>query len=89
MLEYVDLKLLGIGRGGHIEFYEPEDHFPTMTHRVVLTEMTIDANKRFFNSADEVWKATFTMGIGTVMATKKTVTVVTGADRRDILKKTF
>lgn len=85
----VDLQLLGIGHDGHIGFNEPEDHFPTMTHRVVLTDMTIDANKRFFNSADEVPKAAFTMGIGTIMAAKKIVMVVTGADKREILKKTF
>ena len=85
----VDLQLLGIGHDGHIGFNEPDDHFPAMTHEVKLTEMTIDANKRFFNSADEVPRAAFTMGIGTIMAAKKIVMVVTGADKKEILKKTF
>ena len=85
----VDLQLLGIGHDGHIGFNEPEDHFPIMTHEVQLTEMTIDANKRFFDSVDDVPKAAFTMGIGTIMAAKKIVMVVTGADKKEILRKTF
>ena len=85
----VDVQLLGIGHDGHIGFNEPCDHFPAMTHEVELTEMTIDANKRFFASIDDVPKAAFTMGIGTIMAAKKIVMVVTGADKREILRKTF
>ena len=85
----VDMQLLGIGHDGHIGFNEPEDHFPTMTHEVKLTDMTIDANKRFFDSIDDVPKSAITMGIGTIMAAKKIVMVVTGADKKDILHKTF
>ena len=85
----VDLQLLGIGHDGHIGFNEPDDYFPNMTHEVKLTEMTIDANKRFFASADDVPRAAFTMGIGTIMAARKIVMVVTGADKKEILKKTF
>ena len=85
----VDLQLLGIGHDGHIGFNEPEDYFPAMTHEVQLTDMTIDANKRFFDSIDDVPRAAFTMGIGTIMAAKKIVMIVTGADKKEILKKTF
>lgn len=85
----VDLQLLGIGHDGHIGFNEPEDHFPGMTHEVQLTEMTRQANKRFFSSIDEVPTAAFTMGIGTVMAAKKIIMVVTGEDKAEILYKSF
>lgn len=85
----VDLQLLGIGHDGHIGFNEPDTYFPGMTHEVKLTEMTIDANKRFFASIDDVPRAAFTMGIGTIMAARKIIMVVTGADKRDILRKTF
>ena len=85
----VDLQLLGIGHDGHIGFNEPADHFPGMTHEVELTAMTRDANKRFFASLNEVPTAAFTMGIGTVMAAKKIVMVVTGADKHEILMKSF
>lgn len=85
----IDLQLLGIGHDGHIGFNEPEDHFPTMTHEVELTEMTINANKRFFDSIDDVPRSAITMGIGTIMAAKKILMVVTGTDKKEILKKTF
>lgn len=85
----VDLQLLGLGHDGHIGFNEPEESFPNNTHCVNLTEMTIDANKRFFTSADEVPKQAFTMGIGTIMRAKKVVMVVSGQDKASILKKTL
>jgi len=85
----VDVQLLGIGHDGHIGFNEPCDHFPNMTHEVELTAMTRDANKRFFDSIDEVPTAAFTMGIGTVMAARKIVMVITGADKASILAQSF
>ncbi len=85
----VDVQLLGIGHDGHIGFNEPETYFPGMTHEVQLTAMTRDANKRFFDSIDDVPTAAFSMGIGTVMAARKIVMVITGADKADILKKSF
>ena len=85
----VDCQLLGLGHDGHIGFNEPEDHFPAKTHEVQLTEMTIEANKRFFASIDDVPRAAVTMGIGTIMAAKKVLIIVTGADKKEILKKTF
>ncbi len=82
----VDLQLLGLGHDGHIGFNEPDDHFPAMTHEVGLLEITREANKRFFDSIDEVPTAAYTMGIGTVMAARKILMVVTGRDKAEILK---
>lgn len=85
----VDLQLLGLGHTGHIGFNEPAPDFPATTHEVVLEEVTRQANKRFFDSIDEVPTAAYTMGIGTVMAARKVLMVVTGADKAEILKKSF
>lgn len=85
----VDVQLLGIGHDGHIGFNEPCDHFPVTTHEVELTDMTRQANKRFFDTLDAVPTAAFTMGIGTVMAAKKIVLIATGADKADILYRAF
>lgn len=82
----VDLQLLGLGHDGHIGFNEPEEAFSKGTHCVSLTEMTIEANKRFFASADEVPRQAFTMGIGTILRAKKILMVVSGADKASILK---
>ena len=44
----IDLQILGIGHDGHIGFNEPGDEFVSGTNIVTLTDMTIDANTRFF-----------------------------------------
>ena len=85
----VDLQLLGLGHDGHIGFNEPGDHFPTRTHETALAEITRQANARFFASEAEVPTAAYTMGVGTVMAARKILMIVTGADKSDILRKAF
>ena len=84
-----DLQLLGLGHNGHIGFNEPAPVFEKMTHCVDLTESTIEANKRFFASADEVPKQAYTMGIGTIMKAKKILVVVSGEDKAEIVAKAF
>ena len=85
----VDLQLLGLGHDGHIGFNEPCDHFPVRTHEVALTESTRRANARFFAGGDEVPTAAYTMGVGTVMAARRVLMIVTGADKADILRRAF
>lgn len=85
----VDLQLLGIGHNGHIGFNEPADVFEKETHCVNLAASTIEANKRFFASAEEVPKQAYTMGIGTIMSAKKILVVVSGADKAEAVKKAF
>lgn len=85
----VDLQLLGLGHNGHIGFNEPNDEFDKFTHCVDLTQSTIEANKRFFKSIDDVPKQAYTMGIGTIMSSKKILVVVNGADKADIVKQAF
>ena len=81
----VDLQLLGLGHNGHIGFNEPDKDFPRTTHCVDLTQSTIEANKRFFTSVDDVPKQAYTMGIGTIMKARKILLVVSGADKAQIL----
>ena len=85
----VDLQLLGLGHNGHIGFNEPADEFDKVTHCVDLQESTIEANKRFFASADDVPRQAYTMGIGTIMQAKKILVVVSGEDKADIVAKAF
>ena len=85
----VDIQLLGIGHNGHIGFNEPDSVFAKTTHCVDLTESTIEANKRFFASADDVPRQAYTMGIGTIMKAKKILLIVSGEDKAEILAKAF
>ena len=85
----VDLQLLGRGHNGHIGFNEPGEAFEKETHCVDLTESTIEANKRFFASADDVPKQAYTMGIKTIMQAKKILIVVNGENKADIVERAF
>lgn len=83
----IDLQLLGLGHNGHIGFNEPADAFACGTQCVDLTESTINANKRFFASEDDVPRQAYTMGIGSIMKARKILVVVSGEDKAEILKK--
>lgn len=85
----LDLQLLGLGHNGHIGFNEPTDHFPLTTNCVQLTESTIQANSRLFDSIDEVPREAYTMGIGTIMKAKKILVVANGEGKAEIVKKAF
>lgn len=83
----VDLQLLGLGHNGHIGFNEPSEEFDKVTHCVDLQESTIEANKRFFASIDDVPRQAYTMGIQNIMSAKKIVVVVSGANKAESLAK--
>ncbi len=85
----IDLQLLGIGHDGHIGFNEPGSAFELGTHCVDLTQETIEANKRFFESIDDVPRQAYTMGIKTIMQARKVLLVASGKDKAAIVKKAF
>lgn len=81
----IDLQLLGLGRNGHIGFNEPGEVFEKETHCVDLTESTIEANKRFFASEEDVPRQAYTMGIKSIMQAKKILIVANGEEKADAL----
>ncbi|MEE0844964.1 MAG: glucosamine-6-phosphate deaminase [Eggerthellaceae bacterium] len=85
----IDLQLLGLGHNGHIGFNEPMDAFPVETHLVRLTERTIQANSRLFDSIDEVPREAYTMGVGTIMKAHGILVVASGADKAQIVHDAF
>lgn len=85
----IDLQLLGIGRNGHIGFNEPGSAFERLTHCVDLTESTIEANKRFFASADEVPRQAYTMGIQSIMHARRIVLIASGEDKAQAVHDAF
>ena len=83
----IDIQILGIGTNGHIGFNEPNTPRDSKTHVVDLTENTIKDNSRFFDSIDEVPSRAITMGIETIMNTKRIYLVAQGKHKKDILEK--
>ncbi|GGP27482.1 glucosamine-6-phosphate deaminase [Silvimonas amylolytica] len=85
----VDMQLLGIGHNGHIGFNEPDTTLSRFTHKVTLKEDTREANKRFFNSLDEVPTHAVTMGMGSILHAKSILLVVKGQEKAEILDRTL
>ena len=81
----IDLCILGIGTNGHIAFNEPGSSFKSRTRVVNLSEQTIKDNSRFFNSIDDVPTQAITMGLGTIMESKKIILMASGDDKLNIL----
>ncbi len=85
----IDLQLLGIGLDGHIGFNEPDDYFVKRTHVVDLHESTIKANSRFFENESDVPKQAITMGMISIMQSKKILLIASGSAKKEILDKAF
>ena len=85
----IDIQLLGIGLDGHIGFNEPCDHFVKGTNHVILDPSTIEANARFFESADDVPKSALTLGMGGIMGAKKVLLIANGENKKEIMEKAF
>jgi glucosamine-6-phosphate isomerase len=83
----IDLQLLGLGHNGHIGFNEPGAAFEKETHCVTLSQSTVEANRRFFETENMVPKQAYTMGIKSIMQARKIVLAVNGSTKAEILKR--
>ncbi|MBO7148492.1 MAG: glucosamine-6-phosphate deaminase [Clostridia bacterium] len=83
----VDIQLLGIGRNGHIGFNEPDEKLNAVTHITGLTESTVEANARFFADISQVPTKALTMGIGTILKSKKIVMLISGKEKHEVLSE--
>jgi glucosamine-6-phosphate deaminase len=82
----IDLQFMGIGRNGHIGFNEPSDAFADATAVIALTPSTVEANKRFFASADDVPKTAVSMGVGTILRARRALLLATGGDKAEAIR---
>ena len=82
---FIDLQVLGIGQNGHIGFNEPDGCLHASTHITELTESTITANSRFFESENDVPRKALTMGIGTILKSKKILLLANGKAKHDAI----
>ncbi|MGL5149201.1 MAG: glucosamine-6-phosphate deaminase [Clostridium sp.] len=82
----IDIQLLGIGNNGHVAFNEPDNCLVAGTHLTGLTESTIQANARYFESADEVPKTAITMGLGQIMKAKKILLLASGEGKAEAIQ---
>jgi len=82
----IDIQLLGIGENAHIGFNEPGTPFDQKTHVIRLAEETRKANEKFFDSLDDVPRYAVTMGIDTIMGSRKIIIAAYGEHKAEAIK---
>lgn len=85
----IDIQILGIGSNGHIGFNEPDDSFNARTHLVTLNEKTIRDNSRFFKSIDKVPTKAISMGIKSIMMSRKIILLANGEEKAEAISKSI
>ena len=85
----IDIQILGIGENGHIGFNEPGSSFDSKTSKVTLTESTILANARMFEKVEDVPHYAYSMGIHSIMQSKKIILFAYGAKKAEAIRATL
>lgn len=85
----IDLQLLGIGRTGHIGFNEPGSVKNTRTRLVTLDRVTRKDAAADFHGEENVPRQAITMGIGTILDSKRIILMAWGEHKADIISETL
>jgi len=84
----IELFLGGIGPDGHIAFNEPGSSLASKTRIKTLAYDTIVANSRFFGGdLSKVPRMALTVGVGTVMAAREVMIIISGISKSIALAK--
>ncbi|UTW12837.1 glucosamine-6-phosphate deaminase [Marinobacterium rhizophilum] len=82
----IDLQVLGIGRNGHIGFNEPSSSLGSRTRIKTLAPQTLADNSRFFSPDEFQPSLAITMGIGTILRSRKALLLATGESKADAVQ---
>lgn len=83
----IDLQILGIGRTGHIGFNEPGSHINSMTRMVTLDQLTREDAAGDFYGKENVPRKAITMGIRTIMNSKRIILMAWGEGKAEIVER--
>ena len=83
----IDLQILGIGNNGHIGFNEPGSGIYSKTRLITLDNSTRIANAYEFANISQVPRLAITMGISTIMKSKKIILMAWGPAKAPVIKK--
>ncbi|MBA4016620.1 MAG: glucosamine-6-phosphate deaminase [Pirellula sp.] len=84
----IDLQVLGIGSDGHIAFNEPGSSLGSRTRLKTLTSETVRDNARFFNDPAEVPRLAVTMGVGTILESRRCLLLACGRHKAEAIRAT-
>ncbi len=83
----IDLQVLGIGTDGHIGFNEPSSSLASRTRIKTLTKGTREDNASFFDGEENVPWHVITMGVGTIMDSRKCLLLAFGEKKAEAVAK--
>src|SRR5689334_18522150 len=83
----IDLQILGIGNNGHIGFNEPGSSIHSKTRLITLDNSTRMANAYEFANISQVPRLAITMGISTILRSKKVILMAWGDAKASVIKK--
>jgi glucosamine-6-phosphate deaminase len=84
----IDLQILGIGSDGHIAFNEPGSSLGSRTRLKTLTSETIRDNARFFGGEEKVPRLAVTMGVGTILESRRCILLAFGPHKAAAIRAT-
>ncbi len=85
----IDIQILGIGKNGHIGFNEPSSSLSSRTRVKTLTQETIEANAHFFRDREDIPRYCLTMGIGTIMESRKILLLASGKEKAEAIRQSI
>lgn len=83
----IDLQILGIGNNGHIGFNEPGSGIYSKMRLITLDNSTRLANSYEFANISQVPRLAITMGISTILKSKKIILMAWGPGKAQVIKK--
>ncbi len=83
----IDLQILGIGNNGHIGFNEPGSGIYSKTRLINLDNSTRLANSYEFANISQVPRLALTMGISTILRSRKIILMAWSSSKAPVIKK--
>ena len=83
----IDLQILGIGNNGHIGFNEPGSGIYSKTRLITLDNSTRIANAYEYANISQVPRLAITMGISTILQSKKIILMAWGSSKAPVIQK--
>lgn len=83
----IDLMVIGMGAQGQIGFNEPGSYAKSVTRMVQLTYQSRKVQAGLFYGIENTPKMAITMGLSTVMNTKRIILMAWGEDKANVISK--
>lgn len=85
----LELAVVGLGPNGHVAFNEPGSPPDSRTRVVDLTEESRQQSAAYWEGAASIPEQAMTMGLGTILAARRIVLIVSGAGKAELVRRSL